>query len=191
MPVVGAPVIRVPPEAVMEHVQVIGRPPDGEGSRYAPEVIVVKVVTVRVRVVVHGVRAWMIVIHRSWLHDDDTLRFVVGHIDNLFAGRCDFDHTVIVPDDLAIVGLQVAGRVGAVAKCLDGGDHLCLLAHDSFAESPRPVEVVVHECNDLRVVQQRRDRIVPVVARLQTVVSLEIFEETRGLHDLEGIRGSR
>ncbi len=188
MAVVIAPVVRVAPVARVVNVQVVVRPADRERGGHAPEVTGTKAVADRVRVVVHRVGIRVIVVNAARLVDKDLGRLVVGHIDDFLVDRHDLEHALIViADFLVVVGLQVAGRIGAIAETLDGGDDVVLLAEHSFAETPGPVDLFVHHADDVRIIEQGNDRVVPRLVGFQRTVGFQLFQESRGLDDLQRI----
>jgi hypothetical protein len=186
VPVVMA-VIRMPVIAVMPGVQVMRVPANGECGRNTPEVVIGKRIPGRIRVVVNGIRTRVIVVDRSWLIDNDTLRLVVRDVDHILLNRSYLDRAVFLGDRLEIVALEIACRICAVTKCLDRGDDIGLLGNDGLSETPGPVEVLTHHFDDLWIIRECDDRVIPVFIRLQRRVFFEVFQESRSLHDLQGI----
>ncbi len=162
-------------------------PPDMECRRDSPEVTQVKSVAQRVRVVVHRVGPRVVVIHRPRLIDDDALRLVVGHVDNVFLRRRNLDYAVIVGDDLKLVTLQITGRVGTITECFDGLNHVRLLGDDCLAKPEGPVEIVIQHLEHLGIVRQCDDRVIPILVWFEGLVLLQGFDETRRLDDLQRI----
>jgi hypothetical protein len=72
-----------------------------------------------------------------------------------------------VRNTLAGVALQVAGGVCPVAERLDGSHDIGLLRDDGFTKAPGPVEVLIQQVNDFRIVQERDDRVIPFLVRRQ------------------------
>ncbi len=130
---------------------------------------------------VHGVR----------LVHDHVSRLVVGYVDHLRVDRFDDDGLSLLRHHLALVGFQVARRVCAVAKVLDRLQQLRLLVKSGFAQLPGPVEIRVHELDHFRVIEQRHNRVVPVLVGLELGVGFVRFQITGGLYDLKRIRGCR
>jgi hypothetical protein len=185
--VILASVIRMTPVTVVIHMQVVGQPADREGCRHAPEVTGVKRVTIRVGVVINRIGMRIIVVYGPWLVNNDAIRLVIGNVNNLLVRRRNLDHAILIADGLTIVSLQVAGCIGHVTESLDGGNDVRLLSNDSFSEPPGPVDILVQEFDDFRVVEECGDGFIPFLVGLQRGIGLEPFEETRRLHDLQRI----
>jgi hypothetical protein len=101
--VVVVAVIRMAVVAVVMHVQVVGGPTNCEGGSHAPEISAAKRMTVRVWVVVYRIRARMVIVNRLRLINDDTLRLVVGNVNDFFIDRCDFNDTFVVRHVLVVI----------------------------------------------------------------------------------------
>lgn len=123
----------------------MGVPTDAEDRRDAPE-IVRKVVVGRIRIVVDGIRARIVVIDALALIYGDFLGFIVGNVEFLRVDRINLDHPIVVDlDDLVFIALEIAGESCAFPKSGNGVDHFGLLHEYRLAEPPGPVEVVVHQ----------------------------------------------
>ena len=172
--------------AVVVDVQAVGDPADRECRRDTPEETAIEIVVRRVGIVVNGIRARIIVVHRTRLVDDHALGFVIGHVNDVVGNRRYLDDAVVAFHVLVVVATQVAGRIGSVAESLDRAYDVFLLGNYGFAESPRPVDVIVHELDDLGVIEQCDDRVVPIRVRFERRIALELVEEAPGLDHLQG-----
>ena len=118
--VVMMAVVRMVVITVVIDMDAVGQPADGKGRSDAPEKtvmkLVVKIVTVRVRIVINGVGLRVIVVHGSRLIHDDALRLVVRDVDNVFLNGGDFDYTFGFSDILMFITAQIARSIGAVAE---------------------------------------------------------------------------
>ena len=118
--VVMMAVVRMVVITVVIDMDAVGQPADGKGRSDAPEKtmvkIVVKIVTVRVRIVINRVGPRVIIVYGSRLIHDDTLRLVVRDVDNVFLNGRDFDHTFGFGDILMFITAQIARSIGAVAE---------------------------------------------------------------------------
>jgi hypothetical protein len=157
------PVIRVTPVTVVMHVKVIGQPTNGERRCDTPEISRVKGIAVRVRVVVDRIGPRIIVIDRPWLVDDDMLGFIVRNVNHVLFDRFDLDYAILVADRLTLIRFQIAGSIGLVAKRLDGGNDVRLLSDYGFAEPPGPVDILVHQFDDLGIIKKCCNGLVPVL----------------------------
>ena len=92
---------------------------------------------------------------------------------------------------LLVVGLEVARRLRLAAEDLDGIEHRALVGDDRFAQRARPVEVGAHRLHDVGVVQQRLDRVVPLVVDGELGIGLALVEEAVRLHQLQRIGRGR
>jgi hypothetical protein len=117
--------------------------------------------------------------------DDDLARLVDGDVYDLRIGRCDLDDTVGFRHDLFIVARQVTRRQREPSEILCRREHGSLVGQNGFAECPGPLEILVHHAQDLRVVQQRDDGLVPGFIGLERRIELELVEKTGGAHDVE------
>ncbi len=185
--VVIVAVVRMAPIGGMVDVQVVIRPADRKGRRYAPKVVGMKTIAGRVRIVVDRIRIWVVVIDRTRLINHDLGRFVIRHINDFLADRYDLDDTIIIRNGLILIGLEIAGSVGSIPKSLDCSNHVSLLTNNGVTESPGPVDILIHHLNDIRVIQQGDDRFVPLIVRLEIAIGFEEFQESRRLNDLERI----
>lgn len=115
--VVIAAVVRVTPVARVINVQVMIRPADRVGRRYAPEVSGVKVMANRIRVVVHRISMRIVIINASSrLIDDDFFRLVIRNVNDLVIDRIDSDAAILIGNRLTFIRFQVTGGIGAIAK---------------------------------------------------------------------------
>ena len=130
-------------------------------------------------------------INRPALINDDFARLVIRDVDDFGIRGADFDRAVRFGDDLAVVGAKITGRECAAAERLGGREHGGLVRQHGFAEFPGPIEVLVHHLDDLGIVQQRDDRVVPGFVGLEIRVFLEVFEEARRTDDVERERRGR
>jgi hypothetical protein len=103
MTVVGVSIVRVSPVRRVINVQVMVRPADIEGGRYAPEVAGSEAVASWIRVVIHRIRVGIVVIHPARLIHNDFLGFVIRNVDNLLIDRCDFNRTLAIGDGLVVI----------------------------------------------------------------------------------------
>ncbi len=126
-------------------------------------------------------------VHRSRLVHDDAFGLVIGHVDNVIFDRRNLDAAVVTRHRLVRVALQVAGRVSAVAKVFYRADDIGLLGDHGLAEAPGPVQVLVEQFHDLRIVEQRDDRVVPGIVGLQRRVLFKVFEESLRLDELQRV----
>ena len=81
------------------------------------------------------------------------------------SAELDLDRAVVARHGLALVGAQVAGRIGPIAERLDRIQHVGALVQHGRAQVVGPVEIVVQQLDDFGVVQQRDDRVVPLRRR--------------------------
>ena len=51
--------------------------------------------------------------------------------------------TVILRYRLVLITLEVAGRVGQIAECLDSRNNVCLLSDHGFAKTKCPIQIFV------------------------------------------------
>lgn len=165
--VVMMTVVRMTEITMMIDMEAVGQPANCKGRGDAPEVAVVKIVAVRVRVVVNRVGMRVVVVYRPRLIHDDTLRLVVWDVDNVFLDGDDFDDTIGFGDVLIFVTAQIARGVGAIAEYFHGFNDVGLLRDDSFPKLPGPVEIFIQELNDFGVIRERDNGIVPVFVGLQ------------------------
>ena len=118
--VVMIAVVRMAAIAPVIDMEAVGQPANGKGCSDAPEKtmvkIVVKIVTVRVRIVINRVGPRVVVVDGSRLIHDDTLRLVVRDVDNVFLNGGDFDYTFGFGDILMFITAQIARSIGAVAE---------------------------------------------------------------------------
>jgi hypothetical protein len=182
--VIIMPVVRVTPIAVVINVQVISHPANCERCRNTPEEVRSEGITGRVGIVIKRIRLRVIVIDGLRLIYNNAFGFVIRNVDHFLICRLDFDDAVLVADGLIFITLQIAGRVSSVTKCLNSCNHVRLLRDDGLTQSPGPVDVLVHEFNDFRIIQECRNGIVPILIGLQGWVSFKPFEKTCRLHDL-------
>ncbi len=90
-----------------------------------------------------------------------------------------------------LVALEIAGGVGPLTKRLDRVQQFLLLVNGSVAQLTGPVEVLVHELNHFRIIEQSDDRVVPVLVGLKRRIGFVVFKVTGRLHDLQRIGGRR
>ena len=141
----------------------------------------------RIRVVVHRVGAWVVGVDRLWLIDDHALGLVIRNVNDVIAYRLYFDDPLIVRNSLVFVCLEVARGIGTVTKRLYRCDQVILLRDHRFAKFPGPVKIVIHQLDDLRVVEQGNDRLIPFIVGLQRWIVFKLFQKTGRLDNLEGI----
>ena len=189
--VVMMTVIRVAPVTCMMYTQMIAGPANTERCRHAPEVAGRKRMTVRIRVVINRVRLCVVVVYGTRLLNDHYLWLVVGHINNVVLDRYDLDDVIIFADGLILIGFQIAGNISPVAKYLDCRNDTFLLADDGLAKPPGPVDIVIQQCDDFRIIDQRDHRLVPVLIRFERAVDFVRLQKSRSLHDLQRIGGRR
>ena len=77
--VVGMPIV-----AMVINVQMMMVPADRKSRCHTPKEIVVKAVVLRIRVVVNGVGPWIVVVHRLRLVNDNALRLIIRHVNDVF-----------------------------------------------------------------------------------------------------------
>ena len=115
------------------------------------------------------------------------LRRILRDVDHLRVRRLD-DHVVVLMDDFDLfVGLDHPLGDRLVAQLLDGDQQVLLLVGDGVAELLRPLEIVAHHLDDIRIVEQRDHAPVPGVLRLQALVLGVLVEVASRLHDLQRI----
>ena len=141
----------------------------------------------RVRVVVRRVRRRVIAPRGGAVHDDGR-RVVLRNVDHLRIRRLDDDDLLLRLHHLLRVRLQVAGRLRLAPEDLHGLEHRALVGDDRLAERAGPVEVVAHHLDDVRIVQQRLHRVVPLVVDRQLRIGLALVEIAVGLDDLQRAR---
>ena len=188
---VVAAVIRVTCITVIMKMHPICQPADRVGRGDAPKEPGRKSIVGRIRVVIDRVWLRVIVIDRPGLVDDNPARFIVRHVDNFRIDRRYFDHIVDLADGLPIIGLQVSCRHRTATKRLDSIEHRRLLIDNGFTEIPCPVEIFVQQSDDFRIVQQRDDRVIPVVIGFQVRILLDLFQIPGGLYNLQWIARGR
>ena len=130
-------------------------------------------------------------VHRARLVHDDAFGLVIGHVDNVIFDRRDLDAAVVARHRLVRVALQVAGRVCTVAKVFYRVDDIGLLGDHGLAETPGPVQVLVEQFHDLRIVEQRDNRVVPRIVGSQRRVLFKVFEESLRLDELQRVSRCR
>lgn len=164
-------VVRVTVKAVMEYIQVVRLPADRERSCHTPKVIVMEMIVERVirriRVVINRVCARVVIVDRTRLIHDDLLRLVVRNINNIILDGRYLDRALVLGDKLVVIALQVASGIRPVAETLDGRYNVGLLRYNSLAKSPRPIEILIKEFDNLGIVEQCDDRIIPILIRLE------------------------
>ena len=84
-----------------------------------------------------------------------------------------------------LVRLEKAGIVGSEPDVLDRGLHRVQVIDHPVAEFLRPVDVLGHQPDLARVVEQGDDRLVPVGIGGEALVLLTLGEKTIGLHHLQ------
>jgi hypothetical protein len=151
--IISNPVIRMTPVAIMVYPQQVVRPTKPVNRRYAPEIARRENIVRWIRIVINRSGVRIITVDDRSLIDHDLFGFVIGDIDNLKFNRLDLDSAVHETDDLQIVAFQMTSKISALAKRLNGADNLRLLLNERFAETPGPVEVLVHQFDDLRIIQ--------------------------------------
>ena len=70
--------------ALVINVQMMMVPADRKSRCHTPKEIVVKAVVLRIRVVVNGVGPWIVVVHRLRLVNDNALRLIIRHVNDVF-----------------------------------------------------------------------------------------------------------
>jgi hypothetical protein len=70
-------------------------------------------------------------------------------------------------DDLLVIGLQIAGRLGFIAERLDGVQDIFLLVDHGVTQFLGPFEVLVHQIDDFRIVEQPEHAGIPVFIGLE------------------------
>ena len=148
MAVVGVTII-----TVMIYVQVIRRPANRKCRRHAPEKPISKVVIVGVRVVVEWVGTWVVVINRMLRIDNNSLRFVIGYVDDFFINRFNLDDVAIFCYGLVLITLEIADGICLVAEGFNGSDNRGLLRNDGLAKFPGPVDIVIHHFDYFRIIE--------------------------------------
>jgi hypothetical protein len=189
MIMVVVPEIRVAIITMVIHMKVVAIPAEVVNAGDTPEKRAEKGVSDGVRVVIHRICPRVIVVNRLNLVHDNLLRLVVGHVNNIVINRIDFDNAVVVTDNLVFIRFQVARSIGAVAKAFDGGNRVRLLVYKCLAQLPGPVQILIEEPNDLGIIEQGNDRIVPLAVGLQSGICIQLVEEARRLDDLQRIAG--
>lgn len=101
--IVAVAIVRMAPVGGVVNVQVVIRPADRIGSRYAPEKVGAKTITGRVGVVVTRIRVGIVVIHGTRLVDDNLSRLIVRNINDFLANGHDLNDSFIVRNRLAII----------------------------------------------------------------------------------------
>lgn len=171
--------------AVMVQMQMMRVPSDREIRGHAPEETRRPEVTRGVGVVVERIGDRVVTVNRPRLVDDNLGRLIDRDIDDLGVGRPDLDDVAVIGNDLPVVGAEIAGEQSAAPEVLRRSEHGRLVGQHGFAERPGPVDIVVHQAQDLGVVEQRDDRFVPGLVGLERRILLEIVEEAGGPNDVE------
>ena len=154
-------VIRVAMITVVIDVQAVAKPANRKCGSYSPKESVTERVAIGVGIVVDRIRLRIVVVGRRWLIHNDTLGLVIGHVNHIFFDRCYFYYAIILRNGLVRIGLQISRCVRLIAKRLDCGDDIRLLGNDSLAKTPCLIEIFGQQLNDLRIVDQRDNRIIP------------------------------
>jgi len=119
-----------------------------------------------------------------------TRRFIVGHIDYLRVGGSDLDDTLIIEcDRLMLIALEIPCDASPLPKTTDRCKHLTFLGDYCAAQLPCPVEVFVQQRDNLRIIQQCYDGLVPILIGFQVRIRLSCLQKARSLNDLQGIGG--
>ena len=168
-----------------QHAVVVAAP--GRADRRAPDDARRERGTGRIRVVVRRVGRRVVAVDRRRAVDDDGRRVVLRHVDHLRIGRDDGDDLLLDLHDLLAVGLEVAGRLRLAAKALDRLQHRALVGDDRLAQRARPVEIGAHHLHDVGIVEQRLDRVVPLVVDGKLRIGLALVEKAVRLHQLQRI----
>ena len=177
-------IIRVTRVPVVMEVHPVREPADRVGGRHAPEETGRKRIVNRIRVVIDGVWARVIMVDRPALINNNTARFIVRDIDDFRIDWRYFNYVVDHADGLPAITFKISCHNSTAAKILDGIEYIRLLIDDGFTEIPGPVEIVIHQLDHFRIVQQCNDRIIPVLVGLQFGIFLVFCEIPGGLHDL-------
>lgn len=191
MMAIGIPVVRVADVTVMMRIQSVGQPTENISGRHAPEESGSEPIVGRVGIVIDRARERVVIVRRRTLINDDPLGLIVRNVNDLRLRPLDFNYTVVAADDLVIVAFEIPRRVSTLAKFLDRVHNFRLLIHDRFTERPGPIEIFIQVVNDLRIVQQCDDRIIPVFVRLEVRILFVVFEKSLRLHELKRIGRGR
>ena len=81
--------------AMVIDVQAVRCPGDRERRRYAPKESAMERVGIRIRVVIHRARAFVIEINRPRLINDNAFRLVIGNVNDVVVQRRDFNDTLV------------------------------------------------------------------------------------------------
>jgi len=138
-PVVVAVAVMVVP--VM--TQVVVSPAQTENRADPPKRLIIKKVIRFVRVVVGGIRGWIIVIYTGCLWVNYIVGFVIRDIYDFFVHRFDHDGLVFYIDGLFVVCVDIAGGECLVAHVLDGAHEGLFLVNDGLAQLPCPVDIII------------------------------------------------
>lgn len=113
----------------------------------------------------------------------------VGHIDDLVLIVA-FDDRIGNDDQLLGGVLQRSQRLGLGPQNLDGIHHVHLLVNKRIAKLDGPLEIGIHVFNDGGKFGHRLDIVIPgLIVELADIA--QVLNETRRLHDLERVGGSR
>ena len=190
--VIAVVVIRVTIEPVVVQMQSVGIPANAERRGHTPEMPGGEVIVPGIRVVVQRVTVRVVVIYRITLINRYPLRLVIRHINYFRICRPDFNRAFIVHhNDLVLVALQIAGHPCAFAEIAYRRNQFGLLNEHRLAKLPGPVEILVQQRNDFRVVQQRNNGIVPVLIGLEIQIVFAGFEKAGSLDNLYRVGRSR
>jgi hypothetical protein len=118
-------------------------------------------------------------------------RLVVGHVDNVVLYRRNLYRAFVLRNELVIITLEIAGRIRLIPELLNGGNYIGLLSNYRLTETPGPVEILIQEFDNLGVIEQGNDGIVPVLVRLKCRVVLEILQEPGSFDHLQRVRRRR
>ena len=145
----------------------------------------------RVGVVINRVRRWVIAIARVAARNHDRRGVVLRYVDDFRVGLHHLDHLFFNNDRLLVVGFEIADGLYLSAEALNCLDNPVLISHHGFAEIGCPVDFGTHLLDDIGVVEQRFDRILPGIIKLQALVGLAFVEEAIGLNDFERVSRCR
>ena len=73
-------------------------------------------VTGGIRVIVDRVRAWIVIVDRARLIDDDASGLVVRNINDVIGDRGNLNDARVASNSLIRVALEITGSIGAVPE---------------------------------------------------------------------------
>lgn len=119
----------------------------------APETVVVEVVIVLIGVVIDRITRWIVVVDPSGLMANHIFWLVIGYVNHLIVSGFDDDRVVFDVHILFVVRIDVARGVGLLTHVLNSIHYVAFLIGNRLAEFPRPIDVVIQECEGFGVVE--------------------------------------